>query len=463
MRSKTLWIIFVFMTLLMGFPFLFFYAGSTINVDILQNRRESVGEFGQSLSHYLESVPFEELSARASITPLPGNVKIDIYGADHTPLYLSSSLPVGAGAVNDSLRALALKGRRGSRIYYLSGRSGDRILLLSYPLREYDGRANPVVGALILACDDSSIADLLRRQWNHFALVCLVFVILLGLYLSYILLAIVFPMKRLLKKSHAIISNREYLLGRKDHISSGGEAGNLSRVLDDLKESRARQNRIFEEQITELKHTVRNPLSIIQVSLEALVTGDSGDHREQLYEIIQNNLSKIDGYISTSAPVKGVLDSENPALTFDLNAFLTAQIEEFSLWAGKKGIKLIFNPGSESFVWTGFPLRVNFILEQLLSNALDFSDRDSTVHIELKKRVGAIQIILSDEGCGIPSGREKDIFLEYRSYRGDDTGIHTGTGLYLARQISESFGGSLEGRNNNSRGARFTLTLPVSC
>ncbi len=104
--------------------------------------------------------------------------------------------------------------------------------------------------------------------------------------------------------------------------------------------------------------------------------------------------------------------------------------------------------------------RVEQILINILGNAIRHSPNGGTVTVAVRSRddEGICQLMVDDEGSGIPEDDLDRIFDVYYSNPGDD-GNGTGLGLPLSRRLARLLGGDLVAENLRP-GARFSLTLP---
>ena len=119
----------------------------------------------------------------------------------------------------------------------------------------------------------------------------------------------------------------------------------------------------------------------------------------------------------------------------------------------------------------GDGVRLGMVFTNLLSNALKYSPRGSSVTISVAangKSNGqdALHIIVSDRGSGIPPIFRERVFdkffrVEQQLQNGNVTTWGAGIGLYLCRQILEAHGGSISCEpGENGIGTRFILDLP---
>jgi signal transduction histidine kinase len=103
------------------------------------------------------------------------------------------------------------------------------------------------------------------------------------------------------------------------------------------------------------------------------------------------------------------------------------------------------------------------VLMNLIKNAHDAikerSIESGEITITVLETRGWVKVLVEDNGGGIDEATMMKIFDIYFTTKSDDKG--TGLGLYMCRNIvEESFGGTI-GVENTSKGARFTISLPI--
>jgi signal transduction histidine kinase len=105
------------------------------------------------------------------------------------------------------------------------------------------------------------------------------------------------------------------------------------------------------------------------------------------------------------------------------------------------------------------------ILGNLVDNACKYAGgtEDRTIHLSSRIEDGTVALRVRDPGPGVGAEHAKAIFRPFdrgRRGRGDATpGV--GLGLALARGLARDLGGDLVLESSSSRGACFTLTLPI--
>ncbi len=105
-------------------------------------------------------------------------------------------------------------------------------------------------------------------------------------------------------------------------------------------------------------------------------------------------------------------------------------------------------------VW-GDPDKVDQVLGNLVENAVRHGR--GTVTIDVSRHGDGLQVVVEDEGDGVPVEMWPRIFTRF--WRGDRRGS-TGLGLYIVKGLVEAHGGVIEVGRAQSGGARFRFTLP---
>ncbi|MDQ6817150.1 MAG: HAMP domain-containing histidine kinase [Actinomycetota bacterium] len=111
----------------------------------------------------------------------------------------------------------------------------------------------------------------------------------------------------------------------------------------------------------------------------------------------------------------------------------------------------------------GDELRLQQLLLNLLDNALRVSAPPGHVAVGLTVEGRVASVAISDQGPGIEPDELARIFDRLYSrpqLSGERAG--SGLGLSIARSIARDHGGELTARNNDDRGATFTVTLPLA-
>lgn len=100
------------------------------------------------------------------------------------------------------------------------------------------------------------------------------------------------------------------------------------------------------------------------------------------------------------------------------------------------------------------------VVGNLLDNAMDAAGRGGTVTLRIRGGDERIDIVVDDDGPGVPEDRRRDVFS--LGYSTKDRGGRRGYGLTLVARIVERLGGTVEVGGSPAGGARFVVALPAS-
>jgi two-component system sensor histidine kinase KdpD len=101
------------------------------------------------------------------------------------------------------------------------------------------------------------------------------------------------------------------------------------------------------------------------------------------------------------------------------------------------------------------------VLINLLDNAAKYTPPGSHIDIEARASAQQMDIIVSDDGPGLPAGREDALFAKFARAKAE-SGSGVGLGLAICRAILVAHGGQIVAESGRSRGASFMMSLPLS-
>jgi signal transduction histidine kinase len=96
------------------------------------------------------------------------------------------------------------------------------------------------------------------------------------------------------------------------------------------------------------------------------------------------------------------------------------------------------------------------VLINLFSNAVRAMPEGGIISTQARRRNGWIQIVVADEGCGIPPELLADLFQANVS-----TKSAGGLGLHIVRTIAKQQNSEVWAANRPGRGAEFTISIPA--
>src|SRR5207249_9821173 len=106
--------------------------------------------------------------------------------------------------------------------------------------------------------------------------------------------------------------------------------------------------------------------------------------------------------------------------------------------------------------------RTSQAVTNLLSNALKFSPADAWVEVEIRAEDDMLRVDVRDHGPGIPAEDQSKLFERFARLPGSGHRPKgTGLGLYIAKHIVETQGGTISVESAPSEGSTFSFTIPA--
>ncbi len=331
-------------------------------------------------------------------------------------------------------------------------------------------RDGHTVGIVLLTREAREVDDsLLAIRLSILALfgLALALTVLLSWYLS---LTIARPILRLARVAEQMREGRgragavpALLLARRD------EVGELAHALTDS--ARALWDRMdaIERFAADVAHEIKNPLTSIRSAIETLRRIEDTAKQRHLLGIIAEDVGRLDRLISDISDASRVDAELSRAATepVDLVPILATLAEINEATRGERGPRIEVVPADGRCVVQGIEDRVVQVLRNLIGNAISFSPHDGRIRLAAREAGPMVEVIVEDEGPGIPEARLENIFDRFYSERpeGERFGQHSGLGLSISRQIVEALHGRIRAENRRDgagrvAGARFVVRLP---
>lgn len=232
----------------------------------------------------------------------------------------------------------------------------------------------------------------------------------------------------------------------------------------DVTELRAVE-RLKEKFLSIVSHDLRAPITSIGISFHLLTEGKRGE----LPEKMTTALERAEGSLSTlTVLVNELLDLDKlEAGKMALNSSVVnardicAKTRDTLLGLAESADISLVASDIDCSLWAD-ELRLTQALTNLVSNAIKFSPKGSTVRIavELSKDVAELQVI--DQGPGVPDSQKSHVFDKFKqtSVKSNLKGKSSGIGLAIVRAIAEAHNGSAGVADAPGGGSIFYLRIP---
>jgi len=224
-------------------------------------------------------------------------------------------------------------------------------------------------------------------------------------------------------------------------------------------------NRLKDQFLAVLSHELRSPLSAILGWAEILKSGRvDAAARERAVETIRRNARLQSRIISDVLDVSSILAGKLSLRleAIELRGVISAALDSVRPAAKAKEVRLSVESSPELPVISGDAVRLQQVVRNVLSNAIDFAPQGGNVELRVEHSATSVTITISDDGPGIRPDFLPFIFDRFRQEDSSSTRPHRGLGLGLAivEHLVALHGGSVTAANRTDRsGAVFAITL----
>ena len=213
-------------------------------------------------------------------------------------------------------------------------------------------------------------------------------------------------------------------------------------------------------------HEMKSPIITVQSALMVVrdVLGDGVDPK--VMDMIGRAIRKTDDMIvmlkDLSDLTYGSLKERAEFKQVNLCEIIHDAVEAEESSAHVKGIDVRIEVPDEDCLYYCDPHALNKVFNNLVSNAIRYTDEGGRVDIQLRRNAVEWTASVQDTGMGIPADEQQNIFQEF--YRTPDARrtIKEGTGLGLAivQRMVELHEGRIELKSEVGKGTTFTVHLP---
>lgn len=153
---------------------------------------------------------------------------------------------------------------------------------------------------------------------------------------------------------------------------------------------------------------------------------------------------------------------KNKPKKFNLYKELEDIMSTFKIIAKQKTINLSLDVDKDCTIVADKQL-ISIIVNNLLSNAIKFTEPEGIVEVSVKEDITFTEIIVNDNGVGIPDEKQKNLFKLERnaSTLGTNNERGTGLGLILCKDFVKKHNGKIWIKSKENQGTEIHFTIPV--
>ena len=230
-----------------------------------------------------------------------------------------------------------------------------------------------------------------------------------------------------------------------------------------------RANRMKDQFLTIAAHELRTPLTTLMG--QAQLFHRRAEREQHLTERDRNTLSIINNQVARlNKLVQALLDVSRLEMgqlsieraPLDICELVRRVVREIALTAEDRRIELICP--DQPIVVDGDELRLEQVVQNLIQNALKYSQAPDPIHLTVALEGDAGWITVQDRGIGIPREELPNLFKRF--YRAKNVEEHhisgMGIGLCVVKEIITMHGGTVEVDSTEGQGSSFTISLPLA-
>jgi two-component system sensor histidine kinase ChvG len=369
--------------------------------------------------------------------------------------------------------AQAINGQDGSLVRVTE--QGQIVVTVAVPIQRFRG----VLGALLLSTQPGEIDAAVEAE--RFVIVKVFFVAAAVMIILSIALAgtIGGPLRRLASAAQNVRRRSRARVEIPDLTYRSDEIGYLSGSLREMTDALYTRIEGIESFAADVAHELKNPLTSLRSAVETLPLAKTEESRARLLAVIQHDVRRLDRLITDISDASR-LDAEmqrQESAPVDLAKLLAAIVMLANEVPRDDQVTVALSfehtPGAPAgYIVPGNDSRLGQVIDNLVSNSRSFSPPGGIVRITCRRLRKEVEIVIDDEGPGVPPDALHRIFERFYTDRPEQGfGQNSGLGLSISRQIVEGHGGRIWAENRMTSlepgaapivaGARFIVRLPA--
>lgn len=214
-------------------------------------------------------------------------------------------------------------------------------------------------------------------------------------------------------------------------------------------------------------HELRSPLVSVRQLQTVLLEGMAGPLQEKQDEFVRRGVKKIDNLLELINDLLNVARLEGGRLVqqsvrIDVSEMIAEIVTLFDQRARQQGVTLTCSCECSLPIYAD-PGNIEKVLNNLISNAINYSPGGGRVSVSARPVEGFAEIRVSDTGVGIPPEELPKIFDKFYRVKHPKTRHVTGTGLGLSlvKGIVDGCCGKIDVTSVPDQGTSFRVLLPL--
>lgn len=265
---------------------------------------------------------------------------------------------------------------------------------------------------------------------------------------------------------------RDTTFGKKnEQIAYEGkdEIGNLikeyNRMVEELAQSaqllaKSERESAWREMAKQIAHEIKNPLTPMKLSIQYLQRvwmNNSSDKEEVMEKVTKTLIEQIDTLSTIATEFSSFAKMPKPKLErLDITDFANTSVQLFS-GTENINISVILSHTQPIFIIADKE-QILRVFNNLIKNAIQAipDNKKGIISINIYSNHPTVEIIVTDNGSGIPTNMSEKIFEPNFTTKTSGMGL----GLSIVKNIIENIGGTIRYETDISSGTSFIIELP---
>jgi signal transduction histidine kinase/CheY-like chemotaxis protein len=247
------------------------------------------------------------------------------------------------------------------------------------------------------------------------------------------------------------------------------ERKEFEKQLEDARENAEQSLETRKLFLANISHEIRTPINAISGMSGILADTDISDTQKQYVNAIQSSSKSLMVIVNDILDMSKLESGKFSAdfIPFDIRSIVDPLYTSYLLRTDEKGISFSIDYPKDMPKWVfGDPTRLGQILNNLISNAIKFTDKGKVslkITFEKKGKLNEFCFNVTDTGIGIDQEKLKTIFEFFSQEDNTITRRFGGTGLGLAisKSIAELLGGEIKVESEKNIGSTFKFCLSM--
>ena len=238
-------------------------------------------------------------------------------------------------------------------------------------------------------------------------------------------------------------------------------------TMSDITESYQLENKQVDF-VANVSHELKTPLTTVKAYAETLLEGeiDDAEMTKEFLDIIVSEADRMDRLVKDLLLLDRIDHNQGKwnKDECDVVSLVKTAVRKMDMTAKAK--EIVVNNLFDDDLSISAELdrdRMEQVLLNILSNSIKYTSEKGRIDVDIFQEEKCIQIVISDNGIGIPEKAQARVFERFfmvnRARTRDSGG--TGLGLAISKQIVEEHNGTIGIESKFGKGTKVTISLPI--